>query len=121
MSTSSNPALALPPALAHAFAPVHKGALGLAVGLTLGASIALLTTFHLAVRPENGPDIALLTQFFYGYSVSVPGIAIGFLWGAATGFVSGWLGGLIRNFTLRAWILVVHTRSALSQPFLDDL
>jgi hypothetical protein len=116
----TNPASLLP-VIAMAFAPVHKRALGAAVGLTLGAAVATVTAFHVAVRPVNAPDVSLLAQYFYGYTVSWQGVGVGFLWGFASGFVTGWFVGFVRNFTLTAWLLVVRTKASLTQPFLDDI
>lgn len=121
MAISPHPALSLPPALASAFAPVHKGALGTAGGLALGASVAMLTAFHVAVQPAKAPDIGLLAHYFYGYSVSWRGVGVGFFWGFVTGFVTGWFVGLVRNFTLMAWLLIVRIKANLAQPFLDDI
>jgi hypothetical protein len=117
----TNPALSLPPALVSAFAPVHQRALGIAVGLTLGASVAIVTAFHVVAEPANAPDVGLLAQYFYGYTVTGAGIGVGFLWGFATGFVTGWFVGFVRNFTVNAWLLVVRTKANLAQPFLDDI
>jgi hypothetical protein len=36
-----------------------------------------------------GPHLGLLAQFFPGYSVSWPGVALGFLYGASTGALVG--------------------------------
>jgi hypothetical protein len=109
------------PILASAFARVHKGALGVAVGVALGASLAIITLFHVVVRPVNALDLGLLAQYFYGYTVSWRGIGVGFLWGFAAGGVAGWFVGLVRNFTLSAWLLVIRTKANLAQPFLDDI
>jgi hypothetical protein len=117
----TDPALSLSPLLASAFAPVHKRALGTAVGLTLGAAVAIVTAFHVVVRPASAPDIGLLAQYFYGYTVSWRGIGVGFFWGFVTGFATGWFVGFVRNFTLNAWLLIVRTKANLAQPFLDDI
>ena len=109
------------PVLVRAFAPFHKRALGIAVGLTLGAAVALVTVFHLVARPANAPGVGLLAHYFYGYSVSWPGVAVGFAWGFATGFVTGWCAGFLRNSTVAAWLLMVRTKANLAQPFLDDI
>jgi hypothetical protein len=121
MAISPNPALLLPPALARACASVHKGALGMALGLALGALVAMLTAFHVVVQPAKALDVGLLAHYFYGYSVSWRGIGVGFFWGFVTGFVTGWFLGLVRNFTLTAWLLIVRTKANLAQPFLDDI
>jgi len=111
----------LPPQLAHAFAPVHKRALGIAVGLVFGALVALVTAFHVVVQPAAAPPIELLGEYFYGYTVSWTGAAIGFFWAFVVGFVTGWFGGFTRNVALATWLLVLRTKADLSQPFLDHL
>ena len=117
----TDPVLSLPPGLAQAFAPIHKRALGTAVAIALGASMALLTTFHHVVQPVNAPDVGLLAHYFYGYSVSPAGIGVGFFWGFVAGFVTGWFIAFVRNLTLNAWLLVLRIRAQLAGPFLDDL
>jgi hypothetical protein len=107
--------------LAHAFAPVHKLALGVAVGFTGGALVALVTAYHVIARPLHAPPIELLSQYFYGYEISWFGVAVGFFWTFVAGFAAGWFAGFARNFLLATWLLVVRTRSALSQPFLDHI
>ena len=118
---SWNPDGSLPPRLALAFAPLHKAALGTAVGLTLGTLVAAVTAFHVIARPENAPDIALLTHYFYGYTVSWTGTLVGLFWGCVTGFVMGWFVAFVRNFSMAAWLFVVKTKANLSQPFLDHI
>jgi hypothetical protein len=121
MPTRHNPVRALPARLAQAFAPIHKSALGVAVGATVGAVVAALTLFHVVFQPVNGPPLVLLGQYFYGYTVSWAGAAIGLFWGFVSGFVAGWFVAFVRNFTLAVWLLVIKARAALSQPFLDHI
>ena len=111
----------LSPALAREFAPLHKRALGTAVGLALGMSVSIVTAFHVIVQPANALDVGLLSHYFLGYSVSWQGIVVGFLWGFVTGFATGWFVGFARNFMVTAWLLVIRTKANLAQPFLDDL
>jgi hypothetical protein len=111
----------LPPRAAHAFAPAHKSAFGVAVGATFGAVVALVTIFHVLAQPADGPPLALLDQYFYGYTVSWPGAAIGFFWGFVSGFVGGWFVAFVRNFSLAVWLLYVRVKSGLSNPFLDHI
>ena len=111
----------LPPSLALAFAPIHKSALGIAVGAVSGAIMAVVTVFHTILQPQNAPPIGLLGHYFYGYTVSWSGAAVALAWGFVTGFVAGWFVGFIRNFSTATWLLVVKTKAALSQPFLDHI
>jgi hypothetical protein len=121
MSPLIRPEPSLPPRLAVIFAPVNARALGIAVGLTLGVLVALVTTFHVIVRPAHAPDIGLLTQYFFGYAVSPLGVAVGFIWGFVAGLVLGWFAGAVRNVVLRLTLALVHRSASLAQPFLDDL
>jgi protoporphyrinogen oxidase len=85
--------------LLRPFARLHKRAFGIAVGSTLGLGLFLLTLAALARGGETaGPTLALLGQYFIGYSLSVTGSLIGLGYGFASGFISGWLFALVRNF-----------------------
>ncbi len=111
----------LPPKLALAFAPAHKAALGAATGLIVGVLVVAVTALHVIVRPVDALPLELLGQYFFGYSVSWTGAAIGFFWGSLTGFVAGWFVGFARNFVLAVWLLSVRARAELSNPFLDHI
>jgi hypothetical protein len=114
----------LPPALALAFAPLHKRALGMAVGLATGLSIFLMTAVFL-LRGEAAADINLwpLSAYFTGYSPTWPGALIGFAWGCAVGFIGGWFVAFCRNFVIAISLFLIRTRSELSesQDFLDHI
>lgn len=109
--------------LESAFAPLHKRALGVATGLTLGLGLFAITAFHLVVRPASAPPIELLAQYLYGYEVSWRGALLGSWWGFVVGFVGGWFVAFVRNFSLAAWIFVIRTRAELAQTrdFLDHI
>jgi len=68
----------LPAALALAFAPLHKRAFGIAIGTACGLTLFLFTAVFLLRDPEHGVGLALLSQYFKGYTVSWPGALIGF-------------------------------------------
>lgn len=109
--------------LQTAFARLHKRALGIATGLTVGLALFLVTSFHVVARPQNGPPIELLSQYFYGYEVSWQGAIVGFWWGFFVGFVAGWFLAFARNLALASWIFVVRTKAELAQTrdFLDHI
>jgi hypothetical protein len=121
VTTRPNPDRTLSTKLVQAFAPIHKSALGVAVGITAAALIFALTVFHVVFQPTTAPKIDLLGQYFFGYTVSWTGAAIGSFWAFVTGFVAGWFVAFVRNFTLAVWLLVIKARAALSQPFLDHI
>lgn len=113
----------VPSRLLAMFSPLHKTAFGLAVGLVAGLATAAVTAFHVMVEPVRAPDLALLNQYFYGYTVSWEGTVVGFLWALFAGFVAGWFCAFVRNLAIAVWIFVVRIRAGLSQAadFLSHL
>lgn len=115
---------ALPPELALAFRPLHKRALGMAVGLASGLTLFAVTAMGIlrSGHPDM-PDLALLRHFFAGYEVSWRGAFIALLWGFATGFVAGWFTAFCRNLVIAASLFISRTRAELAQTrdFLDHI
>ena len=106
-----------------AFAPIHKRALGTAIGTVSGVLIFAFTMLTLVIGPERAPDLTLLDEYFYGYTVSVRGAFIGLLWGFFVGFVGGWFLAFCRNFSLAVSIFITRTKAELqaSREFLDHI
>jgi hypothetical protein len=114
---------ALPPQLALAFAPVHKRALGIAVGLTVAFVLFGLTAFHVIGDSEHATQIELLSQYFYGYEVTWKGAFIGAFWGFVAGFVAGWFVAFVRNLVTAIFVFMVRAKAELKQTadFLDHI
>ena len=118
---------AKPVSLALAFAPIHKSAMGVAVGIVAGLLLFALTLFHVAVGdtsgPTSGPNLWLLGQYFYGYRVTVQGAFVGLFWGFMTGFVIGWFTAFVRNFVVTVAVFTLRTKAELEQTtdFLDHI
>jgi hypothetical protein len=108
--------------LARAFAPVHKRALGVAVGLTVALVVFVVTAFHIIANPIDVP-IDLMGQYFYGYDTTWRGALIGVWWGFVSGFAAGWFLAFLRNFSVATWIFVVRAKASLAQTrdFLDHI
>lgn len=72
---------------------------GVVLGLVLGSGI-LVATLWLVIRggPVVGPNLALLGQFFVGYTVTYWGSVVGFVYGFITGFVIGFSIATIYNW-----------------------
>lgn len=106
-----------------AFAPLHKRAFGSAIGAAAGLVVFALTAFHLVVRPDPAPDIALLANYFTGYTVSWTGAFIGLAWGFFVGFIGGWFVAFCRNLAIAISIFVTRTRAELraTRDFLDHI
>ncbi len=109
--------------LPHAFAPLHKRALGVAVGSVAGLAFFFVTAFHVVLRPSGAPPIALLSQYFYGFEVSWWGAFVGLFWGFITGFVAGWFVAFVRNLVTAIKIFIFRTKGELAQTkdFLDHI
>lgn len=111
------------PGLGFAFAPVHKRALGVAIGAVAGLAVFGVTAFAALVRPADPFPLDLLSQYFYGYDVSWTGALIGLFWGFFTGFVFGWFAAFVRNLVIATKVFVLKTRADLAQTkdFLDHI
>ncbi len=105
------------------FAPLHKRALGTAVGLACGLAIFGVTAIYLLRDPAPPIGLELLAQYFYGYDVTWAGAGIGTAWGFMVGFVGGWFIGLVRNLALAISVFLVRTRAELGETrdFLDHI
>lgn len=109
--------------IARAFAPLDKRALGIAFGVAAALAVAVITVLSLLADPAQQFPLALLGQFFFGYTVSWAGVVVGALWAFATGFVWGWFLAFARNLMLSLWLLTVRVRAdmASSRDVLDHL
>ena len=105
----------------EAFAKLDRTALGFAVGTLCGLSVFVATIFLVLKGGEVvGPNLALLGQFFYGYTVTITGAFIGLVYGFVTGFALGWFIGLLRNSLMSAYLLGLKTRATLTSS-LDSI
>ncbi len=106
-----------------AFAPLDKRALGVALGVAAGLCVFLVTAIYLIRDPDPGFALHLLSQYFYGYSVTWVGAVVGALWGFAVGFVGGWFVAFTRNLVLAFSLFAARTRAELdaTRDFLDHI
>jgi hypothetical protein len=113
----------LPVELQLAFLPIHKRAFGMAVGTASGLLVFLLTAVYVVRRPDPGFQLSVLSEYFYGYTVSWAGAIVGFAWGFVAGFVAGWFIAFCRNLVLAASLWLTRTRAELaaSRDFLDHI
>jgi hypothetical protein len=114
---------ALPVEQALLFAPIQKRYFGTAIGCAAGLVIAALTLFHVVFSPEEDYPLLLLSEYFYGYRVSLGGVFIGAAWGFFVGFVAGWFSAFCRNLLLTTVIFWVRAKANLqaSAEFLDHI
>jgi hypothetical protein len=109
--------------LLRAFAPLHKTALGIACGVVLGGLVFAVTLATVILGRYPSANLALLGQFFRGYSISWRGAFIGLLWGWGLGFLLGWGFALVRNAVVWIWLTVIRSRAEMEEysDFLDHL
>lgn len=100
----------------------HLRALGVAVGITAGLGLFLLTAVHVML-PLDAALLGLLSQYFYGYDTTWTGAVAGLIWGAAVGFVGGIFLGFVHNVVMWTWALVVQARheSEQASDLLDNI
>lgn len=105
----------------EAFAKLDRTALGLAVGTLCGLSV-FAATVVLIIKGGAvvGPNLALLGQFFLGYTVTPTGAFIGLVYGFVLGFILGWLIGFLRNSLVSAYLLALKTKANLTSS-LDSI
>lgn len=120
-TTRLSPASPAERVIIEAFARLDRTALGLAVGTLCGAGV-FLATVVLIIKGGDvvGPNLALLGQFFFGYTVTTSGAFIGLLYGFIVGFVLGWLIALFRNVLVSAYLVALKTRANLTSS-LDSI
>lgn len=102
------------------FAHLNPAALGAALGFVVGLWIFAATAV-LIVRGGYplGPTLALLGQYFPGYTVTWRGACFGFSYGFVTGFIFGYIFAAMRNAFL--WIYLHWARRRAQQAALSDL
>lgn len=87
-----------PERLTRAVVRFNSILMGTILGLLCGGALFLATAWLiLKGGPVRGPHLALLSQYFPGYSVSWLGSFVGLLYGFATGFVAGAIIGRLYN------------------------
>lgn len=108
--------------LVLAFAPIHKRALGTAVGLVMAASVFLVTAIGIAVA-EPPEVLFLLGYFLPGHDVTWGGAFRGAVAAGFAFFVAAWFLAFCRNFVLAASVWIARTRAELTQThdFLDHI
>lgn len=109
--------------LALAFAPLHKLAFGVAIGVACAVVISGITAAQLLLDAQDRTSLWLLSHYFVGYEETWRGALIGAVWGFGVGFVAGWFVAFVRNLVLATWIFVVRARADLAstRDFIDHI
>jgi hypothetical protein len=106
-----------------AFAPLHKAALGVAMAVVAGCSVAIVTGLDLMLDPHRQVPLSLLAQYFHGYDVTPVGALIGGAWGMFAGFIAGWFVAFTRNAAMALWVIYFRARADWkhTRDFLDHI
>lgn len=110
--------------LKQTFAAIDKLALATAVG-TVNGLLVFIGTLVIVLRGGAviGPNLALLGQYFVGFTVSPAGACIGFVYAFAWGFLFGWGLAYLRNCLVGYYVYRIKKRYmdiAFSQ-FIDNI
>ena len=83
----------------RSIARLRAGIMAIVGGVLSGVAL-LIATLWLIIRggPNVGEHLQLLGHYFPGYSVTLVGAFVGFLWAALAGGVVGWLVAWIYNW-----------------------
>jgi hypothetical protein len=91
------------------FSRLDPIAFGVAVGFTSGISLFLATIFLIVKGGEVvGPNLQLLSQFFPGYRVNIPGSFIGFLYASLMGYLLGSVVAYLRNLAVYLTVKILN-------------
>lgn len=104
------------------FAPLHKRALGTAVGLVAGIAVFLMTVWCI-LRGDPPDFVHGLGYLLPLFEVSWTGALAGSLSAAFAAFCAGWFFAFCRNLVIAIYIWVTRTRVELRQmrDFLDHV
>ena len=95
--------------LIQAFARLDRVALGVALGALCGLVVFIATAaLLLKGGAEPGPTLALLGQYFAGYTVTPLGSVIGLAYGAVVGFLLGWLIAAVHNLAISIYLFSIR-------------
>jgi protoporphyrinogen oxidase len=95
-----------------AFARLDRWSFAGAVGIVTGMC-AFLATVILLIKGGAviGPRLALLGNYFLGYTVSWSGAFVGLFYGAVYGFIAGWMFAYIRNAMMGFYVNLLRRRA----------
>jgi protoporphyrinogen oxidase len=98
--------------LSFAFPKLESLAFGISLG-TVSSMLLFFATILLLVKGgvDVGPNLALLNQYFPGYTPTLSGSVLGLTYGFFTGFLGGWGFAVMRNTAVFVYMAVVHRRA----------
>lgn len=122
ISAESSERAALDRLLGGALARMDKLGFATALGSVSGLLIFLATILLILKGSQTvGPNLQLLSQYLFGYTVTVKGAFIGMAYSFSWGFLFGWLFAYLRNLFIAFFIYRVKRKAELLKfrDFLD--
>ncbi len=99
-----------------AFAKMDPFALGVAMGLVFAISLFMATAALLVKGGDVvGPHLSLLGHFFIGYEVTWLGALLGLIEAGIGGFMIGYVGAGLRNWTMSTYTKLLKRRAEMDQ------
>ena len=93
-------------ALLRSVIRLSRHLLGITLGILCGLGIFAATNLLvLKGGPNVGAHLQLLSQFFYGYTVSFRGSLVGLGYGFCLGYACGWVVATVYN-----WVVLLRRR-----------
>lgn len=115
---------AMQEALTHIFPKLDAPSLGLALGIVFGV-VLMFSTLLISSQDVTMTQsmMELLNQFFPGYTVTVGGSFVGFLYGLVIGFVGGWSFAFLRNAATAVYLASFYSSAERNvlRAFLDHI
>ncbi len=108
----ANSARRLPDQTAAIIGRLVPKAFGVATGSVIGLLLFFITIVP-AMRgePHLADHIGLLTQYLYGFRVTVVGAALGAVYGLVIGFIVGYVFARVRNFAVALYLRFIWRRA----------
>lgn len=99
----------------HAAAVIGRlapSAFGTAAGIVTGLALFFITIVPaLRGEPHLADHIGLLSQYLYGYSVTVGGAVLGAVYGFVIAYLAGNLFARVRNFGMAIYLRIIWRRA----------
>jgi protoporphyrinogen oxidase len=106
---------ALDRAVLKSLARMDKLAFATAIGTVSGFAVFIATIWFLVRAPiGGGPTLWLLSQYFYGYTLTIKGAFVGLGYSFFWGFFFGWLFAYLRNLVIGIFLYYVKKEAEAS-------
>ncbi len=109
--------------LIRTFSRMDKLSFAIALGTVSGLIFFIATLLAIRGGDLQSPNLSFLAEYFKGYSISIKGACIAFIYTFIWGFLFGWLFAYLRNLFLAIYLFKAKKRAELMslRDFLNTL